>query len=195
MRDDECDGSARVAAATRRCCCAASLVHGRGCRPSSRSRSSCRAGIVRVGSISATCVSRKNSRPVSSSYCLSNVPPVTRMARGWAIVSECRGDQESGIRDQGFGIRDLGSFCPGFETPNLGRGYRVFRSPIPDDRSSSHCLTTATRNTRHHFGPSLQLFVSPSVSSLHGRKALTLKALRVPGVPAGTGLCDTTGRE
>ena len=31
-------------------------------------------------SISGTCVSWKNSRPVISSYCLSNVPPQTRIA-------------------------------------------------------------------------------------------------------------------
>src|SRR5262245_7707107 len=31
-------------------------------------------------SISGTCVSRKKRRPVSSSYCLSNVPPVTTMS-------------------------------------------------------------------------------------------------------------------
>src|SRR5450759_1790065 len=71
--------------------------------------------------ISWTCVSRKNSRPVSSSYSLSNVPPVTSIRicilelRGEEIILDCRlaigdyTDRRLPIDDWGLYLR--GSVC------------------------------------------------------------------------------------
>ncbi len=139
-------------------------------------------------SISATWVSRKNRRPDSSSYCLSNVPPVTRMARGWAIVFECR-DQGSGIWDPGswFVVRDPED--PGISDEAIG----FFGTRIPDHGSRRGHTGRRYCNTRHHFVRVCSR-CQPFRSPFTGGKALTLKVLRVPRAGRHRA-CDTTGGE